>query len=319
VRLVTLVFLLLAFVSSAQARPGVVLGVNDSLFALDSSRAYELADALGISQTMTTVIWWPRKPSGGELDGIPPWRSIAVAVTGYAEHTPNLPWWRDAYCDYVRSLVLRYPNIRAVQIWNEPWPLDGWSWGGTGQQYIELLARCYDRLPKRVVVLAPGSHPDVVHQLEFVANVQEYYRETRRRKPLFDAYSVHPYWSLDQAGVKGRPAKAMNKWWRGLPQRSPKRGLRFWWTETGVESTVYGISADYTDHQVQWRGLRSPEQQAARITEVVRSARRDPLVVASFNFLLVDERSLVRWQSGLYYRNGEPKPAFYAYQRAIRP
>jgi hypothetical protein len=62
----------------------------------------------------------------------------------------------------------------------------------------------------------------------------------------------------------------------------------------------------------------TPDEQARRVAFVAERARRDPLVAADFNFLLVDDCDLGRWQSGLYYLNGQPKPAFYAFQAAIR-
>ena len=67
------------------------------------------------------------------------------------------PASRDAYCEFVRDLLLRYGAIRDVAIWNEPnkrlfWnpqvAADGTSLAPA--EYEALLARCYDILHQAV-------------------------------------------------------------------------------------------------------------------------------------------------------------------------
>ena len=61
----------------------------------------------------------------------------------------------------------------------------------------------------------------------------------------------------------------------------------------------------------------SPEGQAAQLAAALRVAFCQPRVAAFFNFLLVDEPALERWQSGLLWANWKRKPAFAAYRQAI--
>ena len=113
-----------------------------------------------------------------------------------------------------------------------------------------------------------------------------------------------------------------------MPQRPPRRGLRFWWTETGAESVVnaapaseFGPGTGYYGSSNNWPEYLSmmgnPTFQANRVAVIVREARCQPLVVADFNFQLGDDWNLARWQSGLYFAGGQPKPAYYSFRAAI--
>jgi hypothetical protein len=57
--------------------------------------------------------------------------------------------------------------------------------------------------------------------------------------------------------------------------------------------------------------------QAEQLGAALRLAYCQPRVTAFFNFLLVDEPSLSRWQSGLLWADWKRKPAFAAYRTAI--
>jgi hypothetical protein len=63
-------------------------------------------------------------------------------------------------------------------------------------------------------------------------------------------------------------------------------------------------------------GAVSGADQAVQLGAALRLAYCQPRVQAFFNFLLVDEPSLGRWQSGLLWANWKRKPAFAAYRAA---
>ena len=50
---------------------------------------------------------------------------------------------------------------------------------------------------------------------------------------------------------------------------------------------------------------------------IALKAKANPLVAADFNFQLADDPNLARWQSGLYYVGGIPKPALWFFRDAI--
>ena len=64
-------------------------------------------------------------------------------------------------------------------------------------------------------------------------------------------------------------------------------------------------------------GAVSGARQAEQLGAALRLAYCQPRVTAYFNFLLVDEPSLDRWQSGLLWADWRPKPSFAAYRAAI--
>jgi hypothetical protein len=64
-------------------------------------------------------------------------------------------------------------------------------------------------------------------------------------------------------------------------------------------------------------GAVSGPRQAEQLGAALRLAYCQPRVTGYFNFLLVDEPSLDRWQSGLLWADWRPKPSFAAYRAAI--
>lgn len=304
--LVGALLIALAASASAHARRNLIVGVNDYRFTSEWERASALAAPLNLTQIAVPVRYRPNTELGDPLGQIPSSQPMLAVVSGLAADTPATPEQRAVFCEYVKALVLKYRNIRQVQIWNEP-DLDYlWRWD---VEYIPLLAQCFDTLRGTgVVVLGPGFSPNA-DQFQFVWKVNRYYKATKRKRPLMHGYAVHPYWGVK---LTEPVAESMNLYWRKLPQRSPKRGLRFWWTETGWESTT--AQTGYMGTEVDWLLLVSPEEQARRLRVLHRRAYCAPFVAAVFNFLLVDEPNLGRWQSGLYYLDGTPKPAFDAYK-----
>jgi hypothetical protein len=301
-------------VAPAMADSKVIYGVNDG-FASSWPLLGASASALGIGQVATNLEW---SCDGSESDApwtIPETQEVLLVLAGRPRCSPATERARAAFCSYARALVDAHPNIREIEIWNEP--TQRFMWRGSLWRYMKLLARCYDALPRRVTVLAPGAAPNA-NVRSFAQVVGRFYRRVHRRRPLFDGYATHPYWGWD-ARTTSSAARTMDRAWRGLPQPSPRRGLRFWWTETGMESTTAANRPGYYGTQDYWRAsmIGSPRKQAERVRAVALRAYCDPLVTADFHFLLVDEPNLSRWQSGLLYVDGTPKPAFFAFEETI--
>ena len=301
--------LLLVPTAPATAAPGLLFGISDVRFANESERTFALAAPLSLDRVAVNVRWTPGRTDTSELAAIPLGQPVTLVVDGWAWDSPRGgagAWARADYARFTRALVDRYPNITEVQVWNEPWPPTFYFWLGSIYEYLELVAATYDALPRRVKLLAPGSHPNLGSQRTFVRAVRQYYRLTERSQRLFDGYSVHPYWNWEKTKLI---ARMMDRLWRGLPQQSPRRGLRFYWTETGMESA--SVRGD------KWRLAGDETKQAIRVGALVRRADREPLVVAYYNFLLIDEPRTDGWKSGLITADGRVKPAYHAFARAI--
>lgn len=298
----------------------VIYGIND--VRLNEPGAQAPAKGLGLDQYAMPVDYHRGiKVTGREFGSVPASQALLAIVHGTSKDAPRTQAERHDYARFVAGLVKAHPNIRELQVWNEPSEPLFWAGKKHFSQYVPLLATTYDKLRgSGVRVLAPGSHPGMAQQQDFVRSVRGYYKGTGRKRPLFDAYASHPYWDWDKTS---RLAAAMNRQWRGLPQASPKRGLKFWWTETGMDAagttppTGYGQYRG-TSPPADARVMGTPEQQAKRVGLLATLAARNPLIAADFNFLLYDEPDLSRWQSGLLTPGGDRKPAYLAYQQAIK-
>jgi putative glycosyl hydrolase len=85
------------------------------------------------------------------------------------------------------------------------------------------------------------------------------------------------------------------------------KGKRVWITEYGYQTNppdrLFGVS---------WR------RQAAYMKQAYAIARKHPRIDMMLWFLLKDEQSVGRWQSGLYTFAGRKKPAFTAFRNLPR-
>jgi hypothetical protein len=312
--------------ASANGAPAVVFGVADTNLAYSWSTMNPLIAPLGSIQVGVSIGYRCEETTVGFAAALPPspadipvFQPLLVSLVGAPACTPRTSAQRRAYARFARDLVRLYPNIRELNVWNEP---ELWFWKSDIRDYTLLLAATYDRLRGTgVKVLGPGFSPGGLlgsnrfNVKSFASDVAAYYGESGRRRPILDGFAYHPYWGFCNA-VTSRTARTLNEQWRGLPQPSPHRGLRFWWTETGADTvTPDGMPGYYGEDPKLFPS--QPLAQARRVGTLARLARSNPLIAADFNFLLIDEPDRARWQSGLYYIGGIPKPAFFAFRDAI--
>jgi hypothetical protein len=339
--LLGLVSLVLA--TAAQADNHVVYGISDGNFTSQWSLMAPRIAPLGPIQVGLWVRYhcstdsdsWLVRGLPGDLGQVPASQPALVALLGAASCSPKTNAQRHAYALAARALVLRYRNIRELQVWNEP---DLAFWQGTALDYVKLLAATHNALRGTgVKLLGPGFSPNGLLNaanaqmgvISFAIAVRTFYRTHRHyRRVLLDGFAYHPYWGFDRK-TTSQTAQTLNHFWRGLPQHSPRHGLRFWWTETGAESAInaaplneFGRGGNgYSGTDNFWPAYLHMEGsaifQANRVATIARKARANPLVAADFNFELGDDPNLARWQSGLYYVGGRPKPAFAAFKAAI--
>jgi len=321
----------------ATAARKVIYGVNDGNFASAWATMAPRIAGLGLDQVGVWVRYrcaddnngWLVRGLPTDLGQVPASQPALVQLVGSPSCSPRTPSQRSVYGLFARELVLHYPQIRELQVWNEP---DLAFWSGSARNYVRLLAAVHDALRgTNVKVLGPGFSPNGLLQpcprvqmntASFARAVRGFYRAHRhRRSPILDGFAYHPYQGFDHK-MTATLARILDKSWSRLPQPGPRRGLRFWWTETGAESLVSGAAVDEFGRRsdgyfgVPNRTL-SPEFQANRVATVALKARAYKLVVADFNFQLGDDWNLARWQSGLYFAGGQPKPAYFSFREAI--
>ena len=249
--------------------------------------------------------------------------------TGSAADAPRDAEAREDYCRFVRNALLRYGEVRDVVIWNEANSDTFWlPRENAAADYTALLARCWDLLHAsvpgvNVLTTTASSHDPAA----FIRAVGAAYRASGRQLPLFDAAGHNPY-SLFPGepptarhdvyvgqGDYDRLVAALDESFAGTAQPS----VPIWYLENGFQTTTVGVLRAFAllgprDGRSE-RSTRT--RRRPRSPQPLRLASCQPRVAAYFNFLLVDERLLGGWQSGLLWADWQTQAAFEAYRAAI--
>lgn len=333
------VLVLLASAGTARAGPGLLIGVHDDQIKWTSGGKPVLPSlrALGVDAMRVTLAWRPGRRGLTGKDHHELWRAVAasrlglrvvLAVYGRADDAPQTERAREGYCRFVRNVLGRYTEIRDVVVWNEANSPGFWRpQESAPEKYAALLGRCWDLLHRalpdvNVVTTTAAAHDPVA----FLRRVAAAYRAAGRARPLFDTVGHNPYPLFpDEApdaahevyvgqGDYERFVGAIDEAFAGTAQPAPP----IWYLEDGFQTAVGETRRALYDGRESVTGTLSPAAQAGQLVAALRLARCQPRVGAFFNFLLVDEPSLERWQSGLLWADWRRKPAFKAYREAIR-
>ncbi len=164
----------------------------------------------------------------------------------------------------------------------------------------------------------------------FIRDLGLAYRARHRRRPLMDAFAIHPYMisaavpptmkhpKTREITVADYPklVTLLDEAFRGTPQRG--RTLPTSTAEFGVQTTVpRGKLAAYEAASGSPEKRVSPATQAAYYRRALALAYCQPTVNGLFIYHTFDEFSLDGWQSGLYYADRTPKPSLAPFRRAV--
>jgi hypothetical protein len=276
-----------ALAGAAHAGPGLLVGVaDDSLKWSDratAQRAFLYSRDLGVRAVRVTVPWQPGQTQLSVIDRQPVDRMIlatwggglrvVLAVYGRPDDAPQNDVERNAYCQFVASLLHRYPGVGDVVVWNEPNSSRFWrpqfAPDGTSlapAMYEALLARCWDVLhaarPRVNVIAAtaprgndnPAARSNVSHSpVSFYLELGDAYRASGRRLPIFDTVGHNPYpvtnaerpWVRHTTGktiAEGDYDKLMallEQAFGGTGQPVPgQKQVRIWYMEQGFQTSV---------------------------------------------------------------------------------
>jgi hypothetical protein len=348
--------------AAALAGRGLVVGVNEDAVKWRPGIS-STANDLGLGYYRVTQRWEPGRsqPSAADAASIAAAlrnagsQKVLLSVFGSANAAPVSLSSRTAYCSFVSSLLDRYPQVAAVNIWNEANLSYFWKpqFGHKGTSaapaaYAALLARCYDAIKSRhpsVRVITsisprgndnPRARSNISHSPgSFIKKMGQAYRRSHRRARIFDAWGQNVYggsskerpWARHRVdigqGDYARLLSYLKSAFGGTRQPVPgQKDVRIWYLEGGFQTSVaakrsfYGSSE--TDRSVVAPlGKPSQPDQASQLTDAVRLAYCQPAVGAFFNFLLADEPSLRGWQSGVLFSDWTPKPSYQAFKRVI--
>jgi hypothetical protein len=282
-------------------------------------------------------------------------QKLLLNVFGSASAAPQNASSRAAYCDFVSALLDRFPQIAAVNIWNEANLSYFWQpqFNRNGSSaapaaYEGLLARCYDTIKSRhpsvrlITSISPRGNDNprarsnISHSARnFVNKMGQAYRRSHRRARIFDAWGQNIYGSnskerpwvrhrLDVGeGDYPRLLSYLKSAFGGTRQPVPgQRDVRIWYLEDGFQTSVapkrsFYLSSETDRYVVAPLGRSSIPDQASQLTDAVRLAYCQPAVGGFFNFLLADEPSLHGWQSGVMFADWTPKPSYQAFKNVI--
>jgi len=250
------------------------------------------------------------------------------------------------FADWVAGLAKTYPQVREYTVMNEcntslfvnPQYVNGAnvSAGRCGT----FLAAAYDALkavdptifvwglglsPRGNPVPTDKSSPRATNPVDWLRFLGRWYRGSGRLKPLMDGLDLHPYpipQSLPfETGYPGstsfsvanlpRAYQAFYSAFSGTPQHTVGPGrLPVSLNEVGIQTTPSAAVANlYSD----WENAAGVEQtgsesyQAEWYNKLIDYALCDADVTKVNIFKLVDETSLLGWQSGLFYVGYVPK------------
>ena len=351
--------------AGAAARPAgagtkLAIGVNDDAVKWRSGIS-SIANDLGLGYYRVTQGWQPGQTQLSQSDAASlaqgvknaGAQKILLSVFGSSSAAPVNATSRAQYCSFVSSLLDRFPQIAAVNVWNEANLSYFWKpqFNRNGSSaapaaYEALMARCYDAIKSRhpsVRVLTslsprgndnPRARSNISHSVRnFVRGMGRAYRRSHRRARIFDAWGQNVYGSSskERPWVRHRLDIGQGDYSRLLAYlksafgrtRQPvpgQRDVRIWYLEDGFQTGVgakrsfYGNSE--TDRAV-IPALGGRVNQASQLTDAIRLAYCQPAVGGFFNFLLADESSLRGWQSGVLFSDWTQKPSYQAFKNVI--
>jgi hypothetical protein len=289
--LIVLVVLVAAAVGArvAAAQPGLLLGVSEDQFkwTKDAGDLRSALDGLGVGAVRITQTWQAGEArlSGGDADtldralgNIPKDTRIVLSVYGKPAAAPQTDAERSRYCDYVRSILTRFPRIQDVVVWNEVNSSMFWApqYGSDHRSvapaaYERLLATCYGPLhaarPGMNVItsLAPRGNDDprFSHVAKhapatFVRKLGAEYRTSGRPVKIFDTFGQNVYprttgerpWRFHKQapdvsqGDYARLIVALHEAFDETGQPLPGEGdVTVWYLEDGFQTAVAAAKA----------------------------------------------------------------------------
>jgi hypothetical protein len=281
----------LSLVFVAPATAGFQIGITESRIQPAS-----IVSALGESIQRYDVYWSGQSTYTGTIAMTPGLRPV-VAVFGTASYVPTDARSRSAYVSFVRSLLARYPQVRDVVVWNEPYRGHTF-WGDHDYEvYADLLEAASPVIRQMGArVLGPGLRPmaagDAAQLIAAIAGRNPY---------LLDIWTIHAY------TMESNEAALISQVRTELGWRIP-----FWIAEDGLDTQPPPAFAGL---YFGFGPAASELDQAAAVPWMIRQAYCAGADVW-MNFELWDDPNLARWQSGFLRPNGSQKPAFAAAVKA---
>jgi hypothetical protein len=321
----------------------------------------DLTARAGFGAVRMSVVWSPGEEKVGgddlvalqnatqaaELDGV---RLILSVYARSWRTAPRTSLERGQFAQYAASIARTFPSITDFVIGNEPnlnlfW-MPQFGVGGVdlaARSYELLLATAYDALKSVSAdidviggALAPRGQdrPDSLRQTHsptaFIRDLGDAYRATKRRRPIMDAFAIHPYLIPSRLppsfahprtttiGIADYPklVTLLTRAFQGTAQRGET--LPIVYDEFGYQTQIpeakrwiySNLSSPAASDAI------SESRQAAYYRQAFALAACQPTVAGVLIFHVADERDARAWQSGVYYGNFTPKSSLPAVRQA---
>lgn len=313
--------LLGAFASPSTAASGVRFGIQDDAWLVHGTGTLESRlgrlDALGVDVVRFNLHWNEIEATRGSPD----WTGSDAVLRGLRAHRigavvglvgspgwanggkpPNYAPTAAAFAAFARAAATRYPWVREWLVWNEP-NQSRWLIPTSPAVYVRSLlnpayAAIHAAIPGAKVaggVTAPRAGSAGVSPVAWI-------RGMRAAHARLDAYAHHPYparpsdtpfaGGCTHAGCETITMATIERLLTEVGRAfGPKR---IWLTEYAYQTGPGGVSQ---------------QRQAALLGEGALRAFKVPRVDLLIHYLVVDEPTVARFQSGLYLLSGAPKLA----------
>jgi Cellulase (glycosyl hydrolase family 5) len=351
--------LALGLAQAARASEGMLIGAAEdaarSPSIVHAMAKMDLARLAGLDAVRVTTTWKPghRGPTAHELlvlqnvTAAADLNGIRVILSVYhagSRTTPRRPAARANFAAYAAALARELPSVRHFIIGNEP-NLNGFwmpqfNRDGTSASpgaYLGLLAATYDALkavsPDIQVIGGavsprgadnPASKRHTHSPTRFITELGRVYRQSRRSRPVMDAFAFHPYGDHSSQPPEfqrhklstwiglseyGRLATLLGKAFDGTAQ--PGSTLPIIYDEFGVETRVPSRKKRiYFGREHKTTRPVGELTQGNFYRRAIEIAYCQPTVEGILLFHVSDEPPLGRWQSGLFYADDTPKLSF---------
>jgi hypothetical protein len=233
------------------------------------------------------------------LDRAPGWARDPAATCQWGEAElcmyPPLPQYDDDWKAFVQAAVTRYPNVRAVEVWNEPNNATFWSPAADPTRYARILTLAHQAVRaagSKAPILVGGLVPATTDGTNMSAKDFLNRVYATAGASAFEGIASHPYVSQ---------APYVDRMWTRLDALRAVRD-QYGDSSTPLWITEVGISSDATSGV----GL---DQQGDVLAELYHSIEGHD--IASFVIhRLYDVGSDYWGQFGVLYQDLTPKPAY---------
>jgi hypothetical protein len=359
--LICLVSLCAALALPAAAPGALEIGVVDDApkGTLDNGEAfYTLMADLGMREQRVTMLWDPaRDPAVEDALAAPilttaQLRGINVVFAVFpakARGITSSPTATTEFTAYLQHLARTHPLVKDYIVGNEPNQTRFWQpqfhpnrKPAACAAYTSLLAASYDALKAvnpGISVIGVGLSPRGNDNPRAASNIStspvrcirdmgKAYRASKRKKPLMDEFSFHPYpkrdrdplmrgYSWPNAGIPNLD-RIKQAFWDGFhdtaqptfPEGRRTHGrLRFRLDEVGWQ---VGVAPGLESHYFGTENVETTSEaaQAEVYGALIPYLACDPSVRSVLFFGLRDEPDLDRWQAGLLRAEWSPRPAY---------